>query len=105
LFTFSVIYPGEYCFAEFSGNTRLDQQQTVVKITPPFVTAAKITVHGFILPYASYGQVKPLWAGGFDFSGFHFSSVCRALFLQSKPALIYKLQFARKLLFPFHFFW
>jgi hypothetical protein len=106
LFIFSVIYPGEYSFAEFSRNTKSEQQQqTVIKKLPPYFSSAKITVHTFVLPYAVYGQLKPSWAGSLNFLAFDFSSIGKTLFLQNKPALIFKLHFARKLLFPFHFFW
>jgi hypothetical protein len=103
LFLFSVIYPGGDSMPDFHGRQQGHQEQ--LKASAHLLSSVKILSHANPVTFAAYGAPKPLWSGDADVSGKHLTIICQTLFGRGKRSIIYSLEFAQRLLFPFHFFW
>ncbi len=105
LFLLPVIYPGQYAGATVSRNYQPNQQEQL-KASAQLLSSVKILSHAGPVTFIAHSAVKPVWLGKADVPGTdHFTIICQTLFGQNSRSITYSLQFCKRLLFPFHFFW
>jgi hypothetical protein len=101
LFLFSVIHPGASGMPVSPESVGHEQLKASVHL----LSTVKICSHANPVSYIVYGTAKPLWSGDAGASGMPLTIICQTLFGQNSRSITHSLQFCKRLLFPFHFFW